>query len=183
MNEEETKAEEKVSLSQFLKSHPKSIFWTRLVLFLIFGLILPIAFIIWRFDLFRAISNIRIGGWGIIVVIFVGIFAIGVVKYIKLALGAKYTLFGQCLSGLIKVVLPLMLLYALLKSIQSSLEYALQTVGCVILCEIIAIPVNPLPKWAYDMQEGVEIEKRKSATDYFLSEYFSRKKNEDGKGS
>ena len=42
---------------------------------------------------------------------------------------------------------------------------------------MVAIPLNPLPKWAYEMQKDVRAEERKETFDYLLDGFFSRKKN------
>jgi hypothetical protein len=54
----------------------------------------------------------------------------------------------------------------------------LQVLGCVTLCEFIALPLNPLPKWAYEAQKNVRVEERKETADYILDGFFRRKKEE-----
>ena len=55
----------------------------------------------------------------------------------------------------------------------------LQVLGCIILCEIIAIPLNPLPKWAYEAQKNTRIEERKETADYIIDSFFKKKKEND----
>ena len=196
VQEQEQKQEEapktKKSFKEFLESHPKSVFWTRFAAFISVGLIAPISFIAYKFELFQTISKVQISGWGILIIIFVAAFILGVTKYVKVAMSAKYTLLGQILSGFMKVILPLMVALILIGALQKiskanaegmekNIENITYVLSFTLGCEMVAIPMNPLPKWANDMQKDVEIEKRKSATDYLLTEYFKRKKAEDGK--
>ena len=55
----------------------------------------------------------------------------------------------------------------------------LQAVGCVIVCEVIALPLNPLPKWAYDMQKETRDSEKKDTVDYLLTEFFRKKKENE----
>jgi len=82
----------------FFEEHQRLVFWTRFALWTIFACVLPFIFIVWRFELFHTISKIRIGGWGLIAIVIVIAFFLSVVKYIKLALKAKYS-FGVFISG------------------------------------------------------------------------------------
>ena len=50
---------------------------------------------------------------------------------------------------------------------------------CVTACETIAIPLNPLPEWAYNAQKEVRVEERKETADYIIDSFFKRKKEEE----
>lgn len=168
-----------MSVLGWFKEHSKTTFWIRFIFWFIFACALPFAFIVWRFKLFTTISSIQIGGWGIIAIVIVVVFALTVVRYVRMALSARYSLMGQCLSGFCKVVLPLLAFLALLQSVKSNIDLLMQAVGCVVLCETVAIPINPLPKWAYEAQKDVRVEERKEAVDYLLDGFFSRKESEE----
>ena len=169
--------ETSTGLFAWLENHPKTTFWSRFVLWTVFACVLPFTFIAWRFKIFNKISQIQIGGWGIIAIAIVAFFALTIIRYIKLALSGKYSLIGQILSGFCKVIIPLLAALAILKSIKDSVDLMIQVLGCVTLCEMVAIPLNPLPKWAYEMQKDVRAEERKETFDYLLDGFFSRKKN------
>lgn len=172
---------EKKTLTELIESHPQLVFWIRFVFWAIFAAGLPFAFIVWRFELFTTISKIRIGGWGIIGIVILGVFVLTVAKYIKLALSTTYSLVSQWLSGIIKVIIPILAFYLIIYNVRSDIELLLQVLGVVIVCEFIAIPINPLPKWAYEKQKNVRVEERKETMDYLLDGFFNRKSNQEGK--
>ena len=170
--------EQKSSFIAWIEEHPKSVFWIRFVLWTMFACVLPFSFIVWRFELFHAIAKIQIGGWGLIAIIIVAVFAITVIHYVRIALMAKHTLLGQTLGGFCKVIIPLLAALFILRSVRDNVDLMIQVLGCVTICEAVAIPLNPLPKWAYDMQKDVRAEERKETMDYLLDGFFKRKKEE-----
>lgn len=169
---EEQEPEKKSKLekaSEWSNNHPRVVFWLRFCFWALFACVLPFIFIVWRFKLFQPITQIQIGGWGIIAIIIVAVFALAIIRYIRLALSAKYSFIAQCLTGLCKVILPLVVVWVVVYSIKSNVDLFLQVMGVVIACEAIAIPINPLPKWAYESQKNVREEERKDTIDYMLS--------------
>ena len=131
----------------------KKVFIIRLVLFTIFSCIAPFLFIAFRYDLFRKVSDMSLSGWGLIAILIVFFFAKYVLKMLKL--GLPYSMFTQCITGILKVVLPLVILLWCVTAIRNSIDMFIQALGFTIACEIIAIPINPLPKWL----ESVQMEK------------------------
>ena len=167
---------------EWSNSHPRTVFWIRFALWTIFACVLPFIFIAWRFQLFQPITQIQIGGWGIIAIVIVAVFALAIIRYIRLALSAKYSFIGQCLTGLCKVILPLVIVWLIVYSVKSNVDLFLQVMGVVIACEAIAIPINPLPKWAYESQKNVRAEERTDTMDYLLSGFddiFNKDKDKD----
>lgn len=154
-------------------------FWARFVLWSLCACILPFVFIVWRFKLFHTISQIQIGGWGVIAIVIVAVFIFTIIRYVRLALSAKYSLIAQCLNGFCKVVLPLLIVLLILWNIKSNIDLFIQVMGCVTICETVAIPINPLPKWAYEKQKNVRVEERKETFDYLLDGFFRRKKENE----
>lgn len=179
MEANENKEAKKKSLGEIIDEHPKTVFWTRFCSWTMFACVLPFLFIVWRFKLFGKISSIQIGGWGIIAILIVAIFIFTVIRYIKLAFKGTYSLLGQILTGVCKVLLPLIAMMAILYGLRNSIDLMLQALGCVIACETIAIPLNPLPKWAHDMQKEVREGERKDTVDYLLTEFFKKKKENE----
>lgn len=184
--EEETKETKQVKktekISEWIEEHPQAVFWTRFVSWFLFSCGLPFAFIVWRFQLFQKISKIQIGGWGIIAIIIVAVFIFTVIKYVKLALNAKYTMTAQILGGICKIILPLLVALITLYSVRDNVDLMIQVLGCVTICEAIAIPLNPLPKWAYEKQKDVKEEERKETTEYIIDTFFKKKKEVEGGG-
>lgn len=175
----ENQKEQKKTLSSFIEEHPRTTFWSRFISWTMFACVLPFSFIVWRFKLFGKISAIQIGGWGIIAIIIVAVFVFSVIRYIKLAFKGRYSLMGQILSGICKIILPLVVFMVILYGLKNNIDIMLQALGCVTACETIAIPLNPLPKWVYDMQKDLRDSERKDTVDYFLTEFFSRKKDNE----
>ena len=171
-----TTEKEKKSLGQIIDEHPKAVFWSRFVAWSMFACVLPFVFIVWRFDLFKTISKIQIGGWGILAIIIVIFFVFTIIRYVKMAFRGHYSLTGQILGGICKIIIPLVSFYLVLYSAKSNVDLLMQVIGCVTICEAVAIPLNPLPKWAYDMQKDVKESERKEAFDYLLDGFFKRKK-------
>ena len=173
--------EEKKTFRQKLDDHPIAVFWSRFVSWTLFSLILPATFIIWRFDLFKKISKIQLGGWSIFLIILAAAFVFTIIKYIHLAFKGHYSFIGQCLSGFCKIVLPLLIVLLIVYSVQNTIEMLIQVLSCVTLCEAIAIPINPLPKWAYDMQKDLKDSEKLETMDYVLAGLAKRReKSEKG---
>lgn len=135
----------------------KKVFWIRLSFYVLFGGLAPAAFLIWRFDLFSEISSLSIGGWGIVCIVFVGIFFLKMLKAVKD--GLPYSFGTQCINGICKVILPLLIALLILYALQNCIAELMQFLGVVIVCEIIAIPMNPIPQWAHD--NGIKEEEGK----------------------
>lgn len=163
----------------WIKEHPRAVFWIRVALWSIFACILPFAFIAWRFELFYPVSKVHIGGWGILAIVIVAVFIFSVVRYVRIAEGEKYSFAVQCLNGFCKVILPLLTLLVVLYSIRNNLNLFIQALGAVIICEAAAIPLNPLPKWAYDKQKDIKEGEIKSTIDYFIDKFFKGKKDDE----
>lgn len=178
---EETK-KEKFSLTEWVDEHPKTVFWTRFALWALFAAGLPFAFIFWRFDLFKTVAKTQISGWELIAIVILAVFVFTVIRYIKIALKAKYSLIAQILGGFCKIIVPLVAFLLILNSVKENVELMIQVVSCVTLCEAVAIPLNPLPKWAYEMQKNVRDNERKEAFDYLLDGFFKRKKDSESGG-
>ena len=162
-------------LQQFVSNHPKLVFWSRFVLWLICALGLPIAFIIWKFELFQVVSKLNISGWGILVILLVLIVVFIIVRYVRLILNAKYTFVGQCLNGFCKVILPLLAALLIFYNTRNNIDLLIQVLSAILLCETMAVPLNPFPKLVYDKQKGVREEERRETVDYLLDSFFKRK--------
>lgn len=127
-------------------------FIIRFILFAIFACVLPFAFIVYRYGLFRDTTS-KLTGFGIIAILIVVIFTIYVLNMLKKAY--PYSMGSQCINGFLKVEMPLILLFYWISSIEGNIELFKQAMICVIICEAIAIPINPLPIWAH--QKNIEL--------------------------
>lgn len=181
-NIQETTPEEKEKVNKFIqwfKDHPKTVFWVRFVLWVLFAVAGPVGFIIWRFELFTNVHT-SFGGWGIIAIIIIVAFIISLLNYIKQGL-AKYTFVGQCITGLCKVILPLVTLLIIVVSIKDNVSAFIQALGCTIAFESIGIIVNPMPKWIATHLTQEQQDKLNGLGDVLWDKYFSRKDKEDKK--
>lgn len=159
------------------KEHPKTIFGIRVFLWALCAAILPFAFIAWRYDIFAPTSNFKLTGWGIIAVIILTIFAITLIKYVYRSLNPG--LAKQCISGFASIILPLLIVYLLINSIEDSINLFKQALGCVILCEAVGIPLNPFPAWIAKKQIDNDKKKAESMSDILWDKFFKRKKDEE----
>lgn len=128
-------------------------FWLMFAVWSAFSCVAPVAFIVWRYDLFTKVSRIQFGGWGLVAIIIVAVFVYTVLKYVKQGM-VKWSMTKQVIIGIMKVIVPLLTLFFSIKAIQDSIDTFLQALGVVIACEAIAIPLNPLPRWAYEQSRG-----------------------------
>lgn len=124
-------------------------FWIRLSFYIVCGLLLPLAFLLWRFELLKSTpSATKLSGWGTIAVAFVVIFFIKLINSVKK--GLKYSQSLQVMNGLTKVTLPLLLIAFCLKFMSNFVEQLFQFVIVLCACETIAYMVNPLKLWAIE---------------------------------
>ena len=69
---------------------------------------------------------------------------------------AKYSLFKQILQGIIKLIMPLTILLVTFIWLGDNINIVKEALYIIIPCELVAIVINPLPKWAFDNNvEGI----------------------------
>ena len=124
-------------------------FWGFFALWACMAVVAPVAFIVWRYELFTPKTSYQFGGWGFVAVVIIAAFAISVFRYVDKGIPG-WSMLKQVLKGLCRVTVPLLALYFALSSIASNIELFLQSLAVVTACETAAIPLNPLPKWAWD---------------------------------
>lgn len=122
--------------------------------------LLPVAFTIWRFDLFTKAESTQLSAWAILVALIIGIFGIVVIKYIDKGL-KEWSMTKQVLMGIAKVIIPLAIAYFVVWELQRKIELGaidlsnlLQAIALTIGCEIVAIPLNPFPKLIHEQSKG-----------------------------
>ena len=149
---------------------PRQTFWLRFAIWVSFALILPLAFMVWRFNLFTKINAVSIGGWGIVAFAFVAGFVGVLYKYLKR--GLPYSLFTQVLNGVVKILMPLAIAYYVLFLMKNSINETLQLLSVLFACNLVAIPVNPMPRWVYENRK----EETETLIDVLLDRREERKK-------
>lgn len=158
-----------------MTSDEKKKFAARAIAWSLFACVCPVAFIGWRYDLFKKAGSLQLSGWGMIAVIIIAVFLIAVAKYVKAGFN-EWSMTKQILEGVLKVVLPLGALLAVCVSIRNNIDYFIQALGCTLLCEVIAIPLNPFPEWVYNKTKG----RFESAVDYVSDKLYSRSEKKEG---
>jgi hypothetical protein len=174
---EENENEKTNSLKEWIEKHPKTFFCIRGIFWFIFSCGLPFAFIAWRYGIFTSQSKIKLTGWGMIAIIIAIVFIITLIKY--LYKGLKPGLAKQCIFGFVSIILPLVILYLLIISIQSDIDLFKQALGCVIICELVGIPLNPFPAWVEQKRKERKEEEASSLSDIVLDKFFKKKKEEE----
>lgn len=128
----------------------KKIFYARMTGFAATGFVAPITYLIARYHLFTQQSSTNIGLWGVICFAMVVAFA-GILCYYYLeGMKYKYTIVKQIVSGAVKIIGPLLVLQLLLNTMRNDIPTFQETLWVFIGCEAAAIPLNPLPKYAFE---------------------------------
>ena len=153
------------------KSKEKKIFAIRVIIWSLFACFIPIGFIGWRYDLFKKVGAMQLSGYGLIAVVIVFVFLYVVVKYIKAGF-VEWSMLKQIINGVVRVVLPLGALLSLCISLRNSLEIFIQALGCVLLSEVIAIPINPFPEWVWKKSKG----RFENAVDFVAEKFYNKDK-------
>lgn len=168
---------EELELDKKAQNKKRAIFITRAILWFTFAAILPFAFIAWRYGIFQTDINLKLSGWGIIAVI---ILAVGIVTFGKyIYKGMKQCLFKQCIHGFVTIIIPLLALYLITMSIIKNVEIFQKALGCVIVCEFIAIPINPFPTWIAEKEMENQIQSTESSLELLTNKLFKRKKENE----
>lgn len=141
----------------------KKTFWIRLISYVIIGGGIPLFFLVWRFNLFSKVSKLSIGGWGMIAILFIGIFFIKMMKAIRK--GLPFSFGTQILEGMFKITIPLLIATVIIYVMQNSVTELFQFFFVLLFCESIAMIINPIPQWAHENK----IEEQESSAKRILS--------------
>lgn len=125
-------------------------FFIRLGVWSAFAVIIPIIFIAVRYGLFSD-SGTSLSGWGITAVVIACAFFMYIMKSAKKGL-PEGSMLRQCIDGFAALI-PVLGLLLLLHSIKNTVDCFEQVLVVVLLCEAVAVPVNPMPKWAAQHKE------------------------------
>ena len=128
------------------------IFWTRFFIYIVFGLVIPISFLIWRFDLFSSTNKIKFGGWGILAIILMAIFMINLSKQTEECF--ENGIEKQIIRAIRKVFIPLLSVTLCLWAVSDFINELIQFFIVITMCETIASMVNPMFDLAKEHKEG-----------------------------
>ena len=109
-----------------------------------------------RFHLFQTTTKLQVGLAGIVVIgIMMGVITVLIRFYLD-GMKTKYSLLKQILQGIMKLILPLGLLLATLIWLGDNVNMIKEALYIIIPCEMVAIVVNPLPRWCFENNvEGI----------------------------
>lgn len=168
------------------KAKPIIVFWTRMLSWIAFSCVIPILVFAYKFGLFKkdatevdslgnviAEPSVALNGWGIVACILVGFTVLRILKEI-IATFPKYSFAKQCYIGFTKTVMPLLICFGVCVFLQGCIAQVTFCLGTIIICQCVAIPLNPLPKWRYE-RAGVEDYSDAIA---FLTDFVKSKKKE-----
>ena len=153
----------------------KSVFITRVVVWLLFACIIPVIFIGWRFAIFEKAGSLQLSGWGIIAIIIVAVTLYVIIKYIRAGfIGWSWT--KQIINGVVRVILPLGVLLAICISLQNNIKVFIQALSVVLVSEAVGIFVNPFPEWVWEKTKG----QCESVVDFVVNKFYNKNKEKDG---
>ena len=128
----------------------KPAFWIRFAVMLVVGLLTPVLYLIIRYNLFQKELKITIGLWGLVAICFVALAIVVLIKTYVSGLKTKFSFWKQLIDGFCKLLLPIILFVVSLYILQSYTKQLLEFCWVLLPCELVAIIVNPLPKWVFD---------------------------------
>lgn len=152
----------------------KALFIMRAILWFVFAGVLPFIFISLQFGVYsNAEPKLKLNGivyFGLIVLIAV---AMKLAKY--LYQGMSIGIAKQCLHGAFTIIAPLLILFAILNGLTKISEDLEKVLGIIIVCETIAIPIDPFPVWLVKKKAG----KFENLIDLGIDKVFRRLKDGD----
>lgn len=166
------------------------IFWLRMLGWFTTGVVAPITVFSIKFGLFTEYgyqittdelgnvtgAHIALNGWGIISVLLLGFAALSIINEIIDAYSKKYSFTKQCLIGLRNRIIPLAIAIGVCFYLKNSIEQIIFCLTVIGICQIAAIPLNPLPQWKAKVKGNEDYSDLLSGLKQFLK---SKKNKED----
>lgn len=132
-------------------------FWIRMALFLLTALVIPLTYILIRYKILLTETSVKVSIGGFLALALLVLVVAIIIKYYVSGLKHKYSIIKQILSGVAKIIMPLsiVLLFCLFfrnktDFLLKNIDKFIETLLVIIPCELIAIVINPLPKWAFE---------------------------------
>lgn len=129
----------------------------RLCIWAVVLLVPPIVYLEVNYGLFTNKTGLSLSGWGVVAVTFASIMLVYVLSQIKdgFELGS---MLRQCVEGYLRL-LPMIAVIVVIHFTKEAIGKMEGFLVVVALCQIVAVPINPNPKWS--AQNGT-----KTITDY-----------------
>lgn len=126
----------------------KKVFAIRLSLYIIFGAIIPIGFLAWRFKLFDEVTQISFSVWGMIAMITVIVFLLRLL--VSLKKGLKHGIPKQVVDTICGTTIPLLIFTIAFDWMSGFSVEFVQFLIVLIISETTAGVLNPLPQWCFE---------------------------------
>lgn len=165
------------------------IFWARMLGWVGASCLAPIGVFAYKFGLFKqnavqvdSLGNViespsvAMNGWGILGCILIGITASQILKEV-IAAYPNYSFAKQCFTGFTKTILPLLICFGVCMFLQNCIQHVTFCLGTITVCQCIAIPLNPLPKWRFEKTGNEDYSNALS----FLTKFVKEIKEKEGK--
>jgi hypothetical protein len=134
------------------KKHPKIFFILRFLLWSILTIGVPTFIVLEQYAFFKQYQafTLRISGWGIIILVIGAVFTFYILK--TLADAINNPILKQTLNGVIKITLPLLVVFLLTGIIVNNIDKIRIILLLSLVSTGIAIPINPLPEYLYNQK-------------------------------
>jgi hypothetical protein len=136
-----------------IKKHPKIFFILRFLLWTILTIGVPTFIILEQYSFFKEYQSftLKISGWGTIVLILGSLFTFYILK--TLADAINNPVLKQTLNGIIKITLPLSIIFLLTGIIVNNIDKIRIILWVSLISTGIGIPINPLPQYLYNQKK------------------------------
>lgn len=126
----------------------KKVFIARLCLYILFGLIVPVCFLSWRFELFNKVTKMSFSIWGLVAIVTIIIFILKLFNSIRK--GLKYGIAKQVADTICKITVPLLIVAVTFEWMNDFSKEFVQFLVVLIICETIGGFINPIPQWCFE---------------------------------
>ena len=124
----------------------KKEFWIRFGVWFFFAVAIPFTYIACAYGLFEN-KGTTLSGWGAVALIFVIVMLFNIIKQARAGF-PKGTMARQCIDGYL-ILIPIFGALLLVHSLKNTLAEFEKFLIVLIICEAVAVPINPMPTWAH----------------------------------
>ena len=125
----------------------RKVFWARFAAWIALAAGVPFAYLAVAYGLFKTKDSGRtLSGWGVFAMIVVCATLLYIINQTRKGL-PKGSMMRQCIGGYMALI-PLFGLLLAVHAVKNTLEDFERFLIITLACEAVAIPINPLPKWA-----------------------------------
>lgn len=132
----------------------KAEFWIRFGVWLALAVVAPIVYLAVSYGLFTFHEeSTSLSGWGVLALVFAVSMLLYIINQAKKGMPSG-SMAKQCIDGYMALI-PVFAFILLLQVIKTNVEGFQRFLIFMIICEAVAVPVNPIPKWA--MQNHIDM--------------------------